>query len=69
MKKLIFSALLAVAFSGPAMANTVESDVASTFFVSNCGGVYHRTYIEFCDIGLEDDASGEAWAAYKECLG
>ena len=35
----------------------------------NCTDVYNNTYIEFVNLGLEGDASSEAWAAYKQCKG
>ncbi|MDN3674891.1 hypothetical protein QWY99_17775 [Flavobacterium branchiarum] len=72
MKKLVFTALAVVAFSGVSMANTnnIESEMDSSFLVGDyCIGVYHATYIEFASQGFDYDAPGEAWAAYKECMG
>lgn len=71
MKKLVFTALSVVAFSGTIMANTinVESEADYTLYTTSCTDVYHSTYIEFVDAGLPYDAPGEAWAAYKECMG
>ncbi len=71
MKKLLFTALAVVAFSGVTMANTVEvkEEVVIDFVEDNCTDVYHETYKEFVDLGLEEEAASEAFAAYKDCKG
>ncbi|MDN3674893.1 hypothetical protein QWY99_17785 [Flavobacterium branchiarum] len=42
----------------------------SSFLVGDyCIAVYHDINIEFVNEGFEHDASSEAWAAYKVCMG
>lgn len=67
MKKLFFTAIALVAFSGISMANTVEFE--EQIIRVRCIDVYNETYMEFVSLGLESEAASEAWAAYKECKG
>lgn len=67
MKKIVFTALTLVAFSGVSMAE--KQQVKIDTIADNCTDVYHETYIEFVNLGFEEDASSEAFAAYKECKG
>jgi hypothetical protein len=71
MKKLLFTTLAVVVFSGIAIAKTAEvkEDIKIDFAEDNCTEVYHETYKEFQDLGLEHDAAKEAFSAYKECKG
>ncbi|MBG6060310.1 hypothetical protein IWX83_000073 [Flavobacterium sp. CG_9.1] len=68
MKKLVFTVLAVVAFSGVAMLGTqeVKEEVTIDFVADNCTDVYHETYKEFQDLGLEYNAAKEAFAACKE---
>lgn len=72
MKKLVFTAIAVIAFSGIGMANTKEvklvSSVTEEKELSPCAKVYLDTYQEFVDLELEGEAGAEAWAAYKDCL-
>lgn len=64
MKKLVFTSLAVVVFSGVAMAENQQVLVED-----NCSDVYHETYEEFVALGLEEEAGAEAFAAYKDCKG
>lgn len=48
MKKLLFTTLAVVVFSGIAMAKTavVKEDIEIDFAEDNCTDVYHETYKE-----------------------
>lgn len=50
-----------VAFSGAAMAENQQ--VAVEVIADNCIDVYHETYKELQVLGLEEEASAEAFAA------
>ena len=71
MKKLLFTAFAVVAFNGVAKAETCVSAKKLTvdLLKESCTDVYHETYIEFVNLGLEEEAAGEAFAAYKDCKG
>lgn len=69
MKKLLFTALAITAFSGAAMANTAVVQEEVIVYDTDCTDVYHETYIEFVDLGLEEEAAAEAFAAFKDCEG
>jgi hypothetical protein len=67
MKKLVFTALAVVAFSGAAMAENQQVLIEAV--EDNCSDVHHETYKEFVALGLEEEAGAEAFAAYKDCKG
>jgi hypothetical protein len=67
MKKLVFTALAMVAFSGAVKAENQK--VVIELVADNCTEVYHETYKEFAELGLEEEAASEAFAAYKDCKG
>ena len=48
------------------MANTIEEKGEAV--VGSCMQVYMETYDAFVQAGLSSEASGEAAAAYGECL-
>ena len=66
MKKLFFTAIAIIAFSGVSIAGTIqEKDEA---VIGSCMQVYAETYQDFVDAGFPGEASSEAAAAYGECL-
>ena len=66
MKKLFFTAIAIIAFSGVSIAGTIqEKDEA---IVRSCMQVYMETYDAFVEAGLSSEASGEASSAYGDCL-
>lgn len=72
MKKLFFSAVALMAFSGVSLATGSDSNMDSevklvTFSV--CSNVYLDTYQAAIDNGAsEQQASAVAWAAYRSCV-
>ena len=66
MKKLFFTAIAIIAFSGISMAGTIQGKDEA--IVGSCMQVYVETYDAFVEAGLSSEASTEASAAYGECL-
>lgn len=58
---------ISVAFSGAAMAENKQIEIE--VLADNCTDVYHETYKEFEALGIEEEATAEAFAAYKDCKG
>ena len=71
MKRLFFTAIALVAFSGVSMAKNgeVKFKAKSNVVVSACTDIYHATYISAKENGANDRQAGAvAWAAYSSCL-
>ncbi|MFV8357669.1 hypothetical protein ACNQGB_15965 [Flavobacterium sp. XS1P32] len=58
---------ISVAFSGAAMAENKQIEIE--VLADNCTDVYYETYKEFEALGIEEEATAEAFAAYKDCKG
>ncbi|HRG18977.1 MAG TPA: hypothetical protein PLP39_07785 [Flavobacterium lutivivi] len=68
MKKLFFSAIALVAFSGVSMANTIE--VEDVDVSVDCNRVFSSTRIYMLNQGFTQEASNvAAFAAYDKCMG
>ena len=67
MKKLFFTAVAMIAFSGVSMANTIEEK--KEVVLVSCMEVAMNTYREMEIAGLgEEECQTEANAAYGECI-
>jgi opacity protein-like surface antigen len=69
MKKLVFTALAAVAFSGVAMANDLAvKEKAAIVLSADCDGIAHDTYYIWYGRGYSEQESREkARAAKADC--